>query len=189
MRSYCPDKVGGSRFWNDQYVRPDALNPKVLYSLHDHCPGMPIDLEAECEEMRLHPFTWNEIAYLPLGPKDKHPPIDPDGTITTMVKKGIIKDTEILTIEKYLNELKSIRDRYEKLTDNWPFEIGKYLISLHVQRLHVIGRALNLYLEKVIKQRAEQALALARSGGQDGAPNGNTQEQFRLDDSRDGVSQ
>ena len=88
-----------------------------------------------------------------------------------------------------MNELKPIRDRYEKLTDNWPFEIGKYLISLHVQRLHVIGRALNLYLEKVIKQRAEQALALARSGGQDGAPNGNTQEQFRLDDGRDGGSQ
>ena len=150
---------------------------------------MPIDLEAECEEMNLHAFAWNEIALLPQGPKDKYPPIDPDGTINKMVRKRIIKDGEILTIEQYLSELISIRDRYERLSDNWPFEIGRYLISLHVQRLHLISKALNLYLEKVIKQRAEQALALARSGGQDGAPNGNTQEQFRLDDSRDGSSQ
>ena len=189
MRSYCPDKVGSSRIWNDQYVRHDVLNPRVLYSVHDHCPGMPIDLEAECEEMNLHAFAWNEIAFLPQGPKDKYPPIDPDGTITKMVQKMIIKDSEILTIEKYLNELKSIRDRYERQSENWPFEIGRYIISLHVQRLHLISKALNLYLEKVTKQLAEQALALAQSGGQNGAPNGNTQEQFRLDDGRDGGSQ
>ena len=139
--------------------------------------------------MNLHSFAWNEIAYLPQGPKDKYPPFDPDGTITKMVKKGIIKDGEIRTIEKYLSELISIRDRYEKLSENWPFEIGRYIISLHVQRLHLISKALNLYLEKVTKRLAEQALALAQSGGQDGAPNGNTQEQFRLGDSRNDGSQ
>ncbi len=99
MRSHCPDKTGGSRIWNDQYVRPDVIMPKVLYSIHDHCPGMPIDLEAECEEMNLHPFVWNEIANLPQGPKDKHPPIDPDGTVNKMVQRMILKDSEIHTIE------------------------------------------------------------------------------------------
>ena len=89
MRSYCTDKTSGSRFWNDQYVRPDMILPKTLYSLHDHCPGMPIDLEAECEEMNLHPFVWNEIANGPQGPKDKHPPIDPDGSVKNMVQRGI----------------------------------------------------------------------------------------------------
>jgi hypothetical protein len=72
------------------------------------------------------------------------------------------------------------------LIENWSFEIGRYIISLHDQRLPLIARALYLYIEKVTKQLAEQALALAQSGGQDGAPNGNAQEQFRLDNGRDG---
>ena len=71
----------------------------------------------------------------------------------------------------------------------WPFEIGRYLLEIHDQRLHFIAKALYLYIEKVTKQLAEEALALAQSGGQDGAPNGNTQEQFRLDDGRDGGNQ
>ncbi len=74
------------------------------------------------------------------------------------------------------------------LIENWPFEIGRYIISLHDQRLHLIARALYLYIEKVTKQLAEQALALAQSGGQDDAPNGNSPEQFRLDNGRDGGS-
>jgi hypothetical protein len=40
MRSYCNDKTSGSRFWNDQYVRPEMIPARTLYSLHDHCPGM-----------------------------------------------------------------------------------------------------------------------------------------------------
>ncbi len=72
MRSYCPDKVGSSRLWNEQYISDIALNPKVAYSLHDYVPGMPIDLEQECELMKLHPFVHNEIRYLPQLPEDKH---------------------------------------------------------------------------------------------------------------------
>ena len=178
MRSYCEDKVGDSRVWNDQYVRHDVISPRVLYSIHDYCPGMPIDLERECEAMNLHPFIWNELAYLPQEPKDKHPPIDPDGTINKMVQRMILKDGEIPIVEKYLNELKPIRNGYEMMVENLPFEIGRYIISLHVQRLHLIGKALNLYLEKVIKQLAEQAAALAQSGGQDGAPTGIPKNSF-----------
>jgi hypothetical protein len=67
---------------------------------------MPIDLEAECEEMNLHPFIWNKMANLPQGSKDKHPPIDPDGSVKNMVQRGILSDGEITTIEIFLNELK-----------------------------------------------------------------------------------
>jgi hypothetical protein len=66
---------------------------------------MPIDLEQECEEMNLHPFVWNEIANLPKGPKDKHPPLDPEGTVNKMVQRMILKDNQIFTIEKFLHEL------------------------------------------------------------------------------------
>ena len=66
MRTYCyTDKVGSSRLWNEQYIRDITLNSKVAYSLHDYVPGMPIDLERECEHLKLHPFVHNEIKYLP----------------------------------------------------------------------------------------------------------------------------
>ncbi len=93
-----------------------------------------------------------------------------------MVQRGILNDGEITTIERFLNELKSIQNRYETLMENWPFEIGRYIISIHNQWLHLLARALYLYVEKVTKQLAEQALALAQSGGQNGAPNGNAPE-------------
>ncbi len=73
--------------------------------------------------------------------------------------------------------------------ENWPFEIGRYVLAIHVQRLHILAKALYLHIEKVTKQLAAQALALAQSGGQNGAPNGNASEQFRFDNSRDGGSQ
>ncbi len=65
------------------------------------------------------------------------------------------------------------------LIENWPFEVGRYILNLHDQRLHLIAKALNLDLEQVTQQLAEHALA--QSGGQHGAPNGNAQEQFRHD--------
>ena len=102
MRSYCPDKVGSSRLWNDQYIRDIALNTKVAYSLHDYVPGMPIDLEQECELLKLHPFVHNEIKYLPQLPEDKHPPWDLEGTVTFMVERGILSNSSINTIEAFL---------------------------------------------------------------------------------------
>ncbi len=53
--------------------------------------------------------------------------------------------------------------------DNWPFEIGRYILSIHGQRLHILAKALYLYIEKVTKQLGKQAVALAQSGGQNGA--------------------
>jgi hypothetical protein len=179
MRSYCPDKVGRSRLWNDQYIRENILSSKVAYSVHDYCPGMPVDLEHECELMRLNPFVQNEIRYLPPEPQDKHPPWNLEGTVNNMVEKGILKNSRVKTIEDFLKELLTIRKIFEDKEEEWPFEIGRYILSLHVQRLRTIERVLTQRVEQITKQLAEQALA--QSDGQDGAPNGNVQEQFRHD--------
>ena len=55
---------------------------------------------------------------------------------------------------------------------------------MHIQRLKNIDRILTLRVEQITKQAAEQAAAeqaLAQSDGQDNAPNGNVQEQYRHD--------
>ncbi len=54
----------------------------------------------------------------PQGPKDKHPPIDPDGSVESMIQRGIITDGEITTIETFLKELKPIQHRYDMLIEN-----------------------------------------------------------------------
>ncbi len=59
---------------------------------------------------------------------------------------------------------------------------------MHVQRLRTIEKVLTQRVEQITKQLAEQALA--QNDGQDGAPNGNVQEQFRHDNAVvDGSSQ
>jgi hypothetical protein len=179
MRSYCPDRVGGSRLWNDQYIRVQALTSKVLYSIHDYCSGMPVDLEYECELMKLNPFVQNEIIYHPQDPKDKHSLWNLESTVNNMVEKGILKDNRVKTIENFLKELVTIRKGFEDKEEEWPFEIGRYLLSLHVQRLRIIDRVLTQRVEQITKQLAKKALA--QSDGQGGAPNGNVQEQYRHD--------
>ena len=188
MRSYCQDRVGGSRLWNDQYIRENVLNSKVVYSIHDYCPGMPVDLEYECELMKLHPFVHNEILYHPLTPEDKYAQYNLEGTVNNMVQKGILKDGQTHTIENFQKELTKIRKEYEDQEADWPFEIGRYILSLHIQRLFTIDRVLTQRVEQITKQLAEQALA--QSDGHDGAPNGNVQEQYRHDQAvSDGVNQ
>ncbi len=76
-----PRQVGGSRLWNDQYIRDHTLTTKLLYSLHDYVPGMPVDLEYECELMKLHPFVHNEIQFHPQLPEDKHAQWNLEGTV------------------------------------------------------------------------------------------------------------
>jgi hypothetical protein len=50
-----------------------------------------------------------------------------------MVQRGILNDSEITTIERFLNELKPIPKRYEMLRENWPFEIGRYITPYTVK--------------------------------------------------------
>jgi hypothetical protein len=189
MRTYSyADKVGSSRLWNEQYIRDIALNFKVAYSLHDYCPGMPIDLEQECELLKLHPFVHNEIKYLPQLPEDKYLPWDLEGTVSFMVERGILSNSSITTIEAYIKELAKTRKGVEDKQEDWPFEIGIYMLSLHVQRLRTIEKVLTARVEQVTKQLAEQALA--QNDGQNGAPNGNVQTEIRHDNGVvDGVAQ
>ncbi len=159
-----------------------TLTTKLVYSLHDYCPGMPVDLEHECELMRLHPFVHNEIQFHPQLPEDKFPKWNLEGTVNNMVQKGILKDSQVPTIESFLKELVKIRKGYEDQEEDWPFEIGRYILSLHVQRLRTIDKVLTQRIEQITKQLAEQAAAeqaLTQSDGQGGAPKGNVQEQYR----------
>jgi hypothetical protein len=43
LKDYTDVKVKGSRFWENQIVR--GVASKILYTLHDYCPGMPVNLE------------------------------------------------------------------------------------------------------------------------------------------------
>ncbi len=105
-----------------------------------------------------------------------------------MVERGILSNSSIPTIEAFLKELTTIRKRIEDKQEEWPFEIGIYILSLHVQRLRTIEKVLTAKVEQVTKQLAGQALA--QNGGQDGAPNGNAQEEIRHDNGVvDGVGQ
>ena len=149
---------------------------------------MPVDLEYECELMKLHPFVHNEILYHPLTPEDKYAQYNLEGTVNNMVQKGILKDGQTHTIENFQKELTKIRKEYEDQEADWPFEIGRYILSLHIQRLFTIDRVLTQRVEQITKQLAEQALA--QSDGHDGAPNGNVQEQYRHNQAvSDGVNQ
>ncbi len=51
-------KIKPSRFWNELSVR--GVSGKILYTLQDYCPGMPVDLEQECKNMNLHPYLTTE---------------------------------------------------------------------------------------------------------------------------------
>ena len=145
---------------------------------------MPVYLEHECELMKLHPFVHNEIVHHPKLPEDKYLPWNLEGTVNNMVQKGILRDDQVQTIESFLKELAKIRKDYEDQAEDWPFEIGRYVLSLHTQRLKNMDNLLTQRIEQVTKQAAEQAaadLALAQRDGQVGAPNGNVQEEIRHD--------
>ena len=89
---------------------------------------MPVDLEYECELMKLNPFVYSEILFLPQGPQDKNPQWNLEGTVNNMVQKGILRDDQVQTIESFLKELAKIRKEYEDQAEDWPFEIGRYVL-------------------------------------------------------------
>ena len=51
--------VKANRYWDDRFVRD--LPKAVFYSLNDYCPGMPVNLKAECESIGLNPFRALEL--------------------------------------------------------------------------------------------------------------------------------
>jgi hypothetical protein len=177
-----------SRFWND--LRVQGVSGKILYTLHDYCPGMPVNLEQECKNMNLHPYLTTELVLFPPNDKEKFT-IDAPASVAKMVSLGILKDTSAKTIEQFLTDLQPTIERYNHLDDTWPFALPRLFISAHIFRLERMRYALRGYLESRAQTAIDQALdnAPAQSGGQDGAPNGESQEQSRQDLSRGGSSQ
>ena len=106
----CTDvKPKGSRFWDDQLVR--VVPGKVLYSIHDYCPGMPVNLEEECLKMHLPLFRPHEVVTLPpvmINNKEVHHP-NITASIEKMMSLGMLANSETTTVEAYIkNTLKPI---------------------------------------------------------------------------------
>ncbi len=181
-------RIKPSRFWND--LRVQGVAGKILYTLHDYCPGMPVNLEQECNNMNLHPYLTTEIVVFPPNDKEKFP-IDAPASVAKMASLGILKDTSDKAIEQFLTDLQPTIERFNHLDDTWPFALPRLFISAHIFRLERMKYALRGYLESRAQEAFDQALdnASAQSGGQDGAPNGDSQEQSRQDLSRGGSSQ
>ena len=186
----CTDvKPKGSRFWDDQLVRPVA--GRVLYSIHDYCPGMPVNLEEECLKMHLPPFRPNEVVSLePVMVQKKevyHPNIT--ASIEKMVSLGILANNETSTVEAYINTLKPIVEKYNCLVDTWAFELPRMILKHHYERLDKIRRICSIYLEQKREEDFDRRLASqaqARNGGQNIIPDGESQEQFRQDNGQGG---
>ena len=101
-------------------------------------------------------------------------------SIEKMVSLGILANNETSTVEAYINTLKPIVEKYNCLVDTWAFELPRMILKHHYERLDKIRRVCATYLEQKYEEALDTRLeALAQNGGQDGAPNGNPQEQFR----------
>jgi hypothetical protein len=59
QEDYTGLKIKGGRFWDDQCVR--VVTTKILYFIHDYCPGLPVSLEQECKNMKLNPYRATEL--------------------------------------------------------------------------------------------------------------------------------
>jgi hypothetical protein len=182
-------KVRTSRFWNELCVT-GVVAQKILYTLHDYCPGMPVNLEQECRNMNLHPYLSTELVFFPPNDKEKFP-IDAPASVSSMVSLGILKDTTDKSVEQFLTDLQTAIERFSHLDDTWPLALPRVFIASHLFRLNRMKYALRGYLESRTQTALDQALdnTPARSGGQDGVPNGDSQEQSRQDLSRGGSSQ
>ncbi len=149
-------KIKPSRFWNDLRVR--SVSGKILYTLHDYCPGMPVDLEQECKNMNLHPYLTAEIVLFPPNNKEKCP-IDAPASVAKMASLGILKDTSDTAIEQFLTDLQPTIERYNHLDDTWPFALPRLFINAHMFRLERMRYALKGYLESRAPEAIDQALA------------------------------
>jgi hypothetical protein len=150
---------------------------------------MPNDLEEECLKMHLPPFRANEIVSLPpvtVNNKQLHHP-NITATIEKMVSLGVLANDRTSTVQTYIEVVKPMLEKYSCLVDTWPFELPRMLLEKHHERLDKIRRVCATYLEQKYEEALDVRLeAPAQNGGQDGAPNGNPQEQFRQGNSQGG---
>jgi hypothetical protein len=111
-------------------------------------------------------------------------------TIEKMVSLNIIADDSVATVQEFENKLKPIMEGYAFWVDTWPFELPRLFLQMHWNRLETIRGVCSRYLEEVRTEVLQEALVNfdtpAQSGGQNGVPNGEPQEQFRQDNGQGG---
>ena len=189
LKDYTNVKVKGSRFWDDKVAR--VPKGRILYTLHDYCPGMPVNLEQECKDLHLPPFLPIEIVTYKVtmpNAKDRHLP-NTRATIEKMVSLNIIAVDSVATVQEFENKLKPIMEGRTQLLDRY-VAVPRLFLELHWNRLETIKDVCSNYFEEVRTEILQAALANpdtpAQSGGQNGVPNGEPQEQFRQDNGQGG---
>jgi hypothetical protein len=182
-------KVKASRFWDDRLAR--APKGRIVYTLHDYCPGMPVNREQECNDLHLPPFLPIEIVTYKVAmpnAKARHL-LHTRATIEKMVSLNIIAVDSVATVQEFENKLKPIMEGRTQLLDRY-VAVPRLFLELHWNRLETIKDVCSNYFEEVRTEILQAALANpdtpAQSGGQNGVPNGEPQEQFRQDNSQDG---
>ena len=136
--------VKANRYWDDRFVRD--LPKAVFYSLNDYCPGMPVNLKAECESIGLNPFRALELQIFE-GTMGNEPPVyDTEKTVETMVNENTLMDKNLHTVDMYVEGcLNPAIDKYWELDKNWPFELPRLMIRLHAVRLKDLRAVLQEY--------------------------------------------
>ncbi len=173
LKDYTNVKVKGSCFWDDKLAR--VPKGRILYTLHDYCPGMPVNLEQECNDLHLPPFLPTEIVIYKVtmtNAKDRYFP-HTRATIEKMVSLNIIADDSVATVQEFENKLKPIMERYNFHVDTWPFELPRLFLEMHWNRPETIRGVCSCYLEEVRTEILQEALVSfdtpAQSRGQIGA--------------------
>jgi hypothetical protein len=107
-----------------------------------------------------------------------------------MVSLGIISDDSVPAVQELENKLKPILEGHDSLLDTWPLELPCLFIEMHRNRLDTIRGVCSRYLDEKRTEDLQAALVNfeppAQSGGQNGVPNGEPQEQFRQDNGQGG---
>ena len=134
--------VKPTRYWNELPLK-DVPND-ILYSLSEYCPGMPLEarIVRDNEALDLAVYRPVEARY---GPKDVatgRRTVNVQGTIHALIGSGALPDTEQASYEEYLTKVQEMLNKYERLSQSWPFLVADRLIKIQLGRLRHIKSAL-----------------------------------------------
>ena len=137
--------VKANRYWDDRFVRD--LPKAVFYSLNDYCPGMPVDIKAECESIGLHPFRAAELQLIEETKGPEGLVYDTERKVQIMVNNNTLIDSNTHTVKMYIEGcLNPAIDKYWELDKTWPFELPRLLIRHHAVRLKDLRLVLQEYI-------------------------------------------
>jgi hypothetical protein len=143
---HCRAVVKANRYWDDRFVRD--LPKAVFYSLSDYCPGMPVDIKAECISIGLHPFRAAELQLIEETKGPEGLVYDTERTVETMVNNNTLTDSNTHTVKMYIEGcLNPAIDKYWELDKTWPFELPRLLIRHHAVRLKDLRLVLQEYTQ------------------------------------------